>query len=53
MFDILGMIFWKLLEKPLFSAPKIFWQLGKLDDFRNYFLGALGDALILIFMYHV
>jgi hypothetical protein len=33
------------LEKPFYVAPNIFWQLGKLSNCENYFLGTLGDAL--------
>lgn len=39
------MVFLKQLEKPFYVAPNIFWQLGKLGNFKNYFLGTLGDAL--------
>jgi hypothetical protein len=42
---LLGVIFWKLLEKAFFNAPNTFWQLEKLSDFRNYFLDTLGDTL--------
>lgn len=40
-----GVVFLKQLEKPFYVAPNIFWQLGKLGNFENYFLGTLGDAI--------
>lgn len=48
-FNILGVIFKKRLEKLFFTASNTFWPLEKLNDFGNYFLGILGDALPLIF----
>jgi hypothetical protein len=42
---LLGVFFFKLLEKQFVGASNIFWPFGKLNGFGNKFLGILRDAL--------
>lgn len=51
-FDILGVIYWKLLEKA-FNASKTFWQLGKLNDFGKYFWVLLEMLLLPFFLFNI
>jgi hypothetical protein len=43
-FNLLGVVFWKILEKPVLGPLDIFCRLGKLNDFKKNLLGTLGGA---------